>query len=311
MTGCEGDVTASTAPTYDPDATAEALALLQPAGRPFVIRAYAVYRGGSRLEKRTPPDVVPYIGHSGRILDLVLCYRPEHGDIDDWTRLIRRTVRQLGDQPAALQITEEANNPVAATGGDGASPDVRRALVEGVLAAKDEVQRLGSPAQVGFCATPSFRPGDDFWADLAALGGRTFAEALDYVGLDFFPDVFRSVPAEQLQQAVEGVLTHYRTINLVAGGISAAVPIRITENGWPTGPGRSYERQAEVLETIVRTAHDLRGALNITHYEFFALRDAGGEVTGFREWGLLREDYTPKPAFETYRRLAGEFGGEG
>ena len=29
------------------------------------------------------------------------------------------------------------------------------------------------------------------------------------------------------------------------------------------------------------------------------------------QWGLLRHDYTPKPAFETYRGLIAELGGDG
>ena len=309
MTGTETEeaATAAAAATYDPDRTDGALTLLQPPGRPFVVRAYAVYRGGGRVENRTPPDITRYL-HSRRLLDSVLCYRSNDGDINDWTKFVRQAVGKLGDQPAALQVTEEPNNPHAETGGDGASPNVRQAVVEGVLAAKDEVMRLGSSVRVGFNACPSFAPNDSFWAELAELGGPTFAHALDYVGFDFFPDVFRPVPFDRLRNAVEGVLTHFRTVSLVAGGIPPVVPIRITENGWPTGPDRTPERQAAVLEVIVRAVHDLRGALNITHYEFFSLRDPGGVGAGHREFGLLRDDYTPKPAFDTYRSLIAELG---
>ena len=55
--------------------------------------------------------------------------------------------------------------------------------------------------------------------------------------------------------------------------------------------------------------YDLRERLNVTHYEFFALRDAVDDVAGgLTEWGLLRNDYSRKPAFETYRRLIAELG---
>jgi hypothetical protein len=177
-----------------------------------------------------------------------------------------------------------------------------------VLAARDEVDRLGLPVRVGFNACPSFNQADPFWTGLAALGGRAFAEAVDYVGFDFFPDVFRPIPFEGLKAAVEAVLTGFRTVALAACGIPPSVPIRVVENGWPTGLGRPPERQAEVLEMIVRTIHDLRGPLHVTHYEFFALRDPGGEGEGHRDFGLLRDDYSPKPAFETYRRLIAELG---
>ena len=204
-------------------------------------------------------------------------------------------------------MTEEPNNPRPETGGDGRSPNLFRRLVEGVLAAKDEATRRGLPVQVGFNACPAFDPDQVFWRKLAR-GHPGFVEALDYVGFDFFPDVFRPVAFERLRPAVEALLTQFRQVNLAAAD-PASVPIRITENGWPTGPDRPLERQAAILETIVRTIYELRGPLNITHYEFFSLRDAAWDVAGFREFGLLREDYTTKPAFETYRRLIAGLGG--
>ena len=127
------------------------------------------------------------------------------------------------------------------------------------------------------------------------------------MGFDFFPDVFRRIPPEELQRAVEGVVRGFREVSLAAGGIPASVPIRVTENGWATAPSRPLERQCEVIETVVRSIHQLRAALNITHYEFFALRDAKeGNPEELCQFGLLRTDYTAKPAFETYRRLIAE-----
>ncbi len=307
MTGTETFATATAVETYDPSRTDDALVRLQSPGRPFVIRGYAVYKGGGRIENRTPPDVERYV-HGGRVLDYVLCYRSDDGNIDDWTAFVRQTVRQIGERPASLQVTEEPNNPNAETGGDGSSPNVLRAVVEGVLAAKDEAVQQALPVHVGFNACPGFDPDQVFWREIARIGGPEFARAVSYIGLDFFPDVFRPVPFDQLRSAVEAVLTHFRTVCLSAGGIPASVPIRITENGWPTGPDRPPERQAAVLETIVRTVHDLRGALNITHYTFFSLRDPRADGIGFPGFGLLRDDYTPKPAFATYRRLIAELG---
>src|SRR5262249_11971963 len=93
------------------------------------------------------------------------------------------------DGPASIQVTEEPNNPHAETGGDGSSPEVLRALAEGVLAARDEVGRRGLPVEVGFNACPAFDPEQVFWRELARIGGAELAGAVDYVGFDFFPDV--------------------------------------------------------------------------------------------------------------------------
>jgi hypothetical protein len=309
--GMTGSELVNTGPVADdPEQTDRALSLLQPEARPFLVRGYVVYRGAGWTSNQTPADPVRY-ARDGRRLDLVICYRSEDGDLGDWVRFVRDTVRRYGPHLDSLQVTEEPNNPHADTGGDGSSPNVRQAVVEGVLAAREEASLQGYRLKVGFAATPTFRPTDDFWPDLAARGGPAFATALDYVGLDFYPDVFRPVPAEQLQAAVEGVLTHYRWVNLATGGIPPGVPIRVTENGWPTGPGRPPERQAAVLETVVRAIDGVRSALHVTHYEFFLLRDGDSDRAemGY-QFGLLRHDYTPKPAFETYRRLIAELGVE-
>ena len=294
----------------DPVHIQEALALLQPEQRPFVIRGYVLYAGASQTTAVTPDNVIQYLV-DGRQLDLALCYRDPEGDVKAWTSFVRECVRHYGPHLTSLQIGEEANT--AGPGGNGGFPNVRQAVVKGVLAAKDEVQRLGCEAAIGINATLIFNPSDDFWPSLAVLGQQPFVDALDYVGLDFFPDVYRPIlPAGSLTalcDAVVAVLKHFRTVNLASGNIAPSVPIHITENGWPTSPTRSDEQQAAVLETIIRTLYEHRTELNITHYELFDLRDADSSTPEFGyQFGLLRDDYTPKPAFERFRQLIAELG---
>jgi hypothetical protein len=292
---------------YDQAKTSAALARLQFEEELFVVRAYGVYHGDGRVENVTPPDYLHFIEH-GRRLEYVLAYRSRDGDVTDWTRVVRRTIEEIAPNLSALQIAEEPNNPDPATGGDGSSPNVIEAVVEGVLAARKEIEARGLRVAVGINATPSFNLADRYWPALTDRGGAPFLAALDYVGLDFFPDVFRPLPTPDFRSAVEAVVGHFRR-TLSAAEIPATVPIRITENGWPTGPGRPPERQAEVLEAVIRAIHDLASRFNVTHYELFALRDAAtGASDTLTEWGLLRADYSPKPAFETYRRLVAEYG---
>jgi len=88
---------------------------------------------------------------------------------------------------------------------------------------------------------------------------------------------------------------------------TTTIPIRITENGWATNSERPYDLQAKVLESVVRTIYDLREELNITHYELFGLRDADSSNDNFfYQFGIMRDDYTPKPAFEVYKHLIRE-----
>lgn len=78
----------------------------------------------------------------------------------------------------------------------------------------------------------------------------------------------------------------------------------ITEHGWPTGPGRAPERQAEVLRTVIDVVSRNAEALSITGYIHHTLRDAHSAGSGlFCQFGLMTDDYTSKPAFHDYRSL--------
>ena len=137
------------------------------------------------------------------------------------------------------------------------------------------------------------------------LRRQRFVDDLDYVGLDFFPDVFRPVPPGRLEAVTEGVLGQHRQDVLGPAGLGA-VPLRITEHGWPTGPGRPPERQAQVVRTVVTTVAGNAGPLGLAGYTHFALRDADSQNPGlFHQFGLMTDDYTPKPAFHAYRELIG------
>jgi hypothetical protein len=296
-------------PPDDPERINEALAQLDQ-GQPFVVRGYVQYIGSGKTGIQAPVRVEQY-ARNRRKLDLVLGFRAPEEELSHWTGLIRDVVRRYGPHLAMLQIAEEPNS--SAAGGDAGTPNVRQAVVQGVIAAKDEARRQGHDIQVGFNATPNFNPQDDFWATLGTLGQQDFHDALDYVALDFFPDVFRPLPPDgspmDLREAVTALIKHFRNVNMAQAGIPLNVPLHIGENGWPTSATRSYERQAIVLETIVRILAAHRAELNITHYEYFALRDGDSSNPNFwYQWGLLRDDYTPKPAFERYRKLIAELG---
>ncbi|MER7769637.1 hypothetical protein [Kitasatospora sp. NPDC096140] len=285
----------------DPALITAALRELQGGAAEFLVRAYRSYADPGHA-----PDRPEQYAVEGRKLDLVLQYRDRSGESAGWLDFVRRTVRAEGHRVAVLQICEEPNLDLPPV--DGSIPNVLRALVAGVIAAKEEALACGfDRLAVGFNAVPSFDPADTFWSELGELADERFHRALDYVGVDFFPDVFRPVPADRLADAVRAVVTGFRRDWLPRAGIGPAVPLRICENGWPTGPGRSEARQAEVVEEVVRTVVELAAELTVTGYAFFALRDADSAGAGlFPHFGLLRDDYSRKPAFDTYRKLVAE-----
>ncbi|NUP47607.1 MAG: hypothetical protein HOW97_09900 [Catenulispora sp.] len=270
----------------------------------FLVRAYLPFRPPPGTGERPAPAEPENLLGNGRRLELVLGYRDPAGDLDGWLAFVREAVRAHGDRTGLLQICEEPNADLPCL--DGRTPGVRRALVHGVVAAADQARALGLDLAVGFNAVPAIGPDVSFWQDLAAIAAAEapgFHDALDYVGFDFFPDVFRPIPPAELTRAVEAVLTDFRTRVLPAAGIGADTPIRIAENGWSTGGGRSEQRQAEVVEAVLTTVLGLSERLAITGYSHFCLRDADTAASSlYYGFGLLRDDYTPKPAFAVYRR---------
>jgi hypothetical protein len=234
-------------------------------------------------------------------------------DIDRWCALVRAVVARHGDHLQSLQVTNEPNLSFM----EGRNPLVVEALVRGVLTARSEAAARGFPLAVGFGSVPASDVSvPDFWAELEAVGGRHFREAVDFVGHNFYVDVFEEPmgPAE-IPARVARLLRELRADHLPRCGIPDTVPIRVTENGWPTGTNlltgteRTGDRQATVVATVVRAVHDLADELNITHYMFFGLRDAdSSRADPFHQFGILRDDYTPKPAYAVFRSLIAQLG---
>ena len=293
------------------DMILQSLTQLSEPGSTFLIRGYIHYTGDGNLGYEAPEKVEQY-ANEDRPLDLVICYRSSEYDEGDWTKAIIEIINRYKNHLYSLQITEEPNLKTAFAG-DGHFDHIEKALLAGVVAAKKEIEKQQLKIKVGFNAVPSFNPADKFWNVIGSDEFKKLREAVDYVGLDFFPDVFRPVAPDgqtnDLQQSVINVLTYFRNVNLKTGNIPSSVPVHITENGWATGENRTYERQAQVIEKIVRTIYLIKDELNIDTYECFALRDANTSNQNiFYQFGLLKDDYLPKPAFDVYQQLIKEYG---
>ncbi|MFI5938281.1 hypothetical protein [Actinoplanes sp. NPDC051494] len=261
-------------------------------GRPFVVREYLHFTGGTGPGPLTMPD--DWYLQNGRELDLVLSYIPAHEDIPGWLAFIDAVLDRYGHLIRYLQVTLEPNFPLP--GIDGSSPGVLAALTRGLphaRAAADPRIRVGFSV-----AEPAgWLGGDDaFWQHLAAAPG--FAAAVDYVGLAVYPDAFSPVPPGAVGPLTAHALRHLRTTSLPIAHITPTTPIHIVENGSP-GTG---EAPCVSLTTMITTILDHAAELNITHYELFALRDADSaspEPTG--TFGLVTDTYTAKPALAAYR----------
>lgn len=275
---------------------------------PLLVRSYIEYAEQDIRYGDAPRDPAQY-ARNGRKLDIVLFYFPERADLGRWLAHVREKIQTLGPYLGAVQLTEEPNLP--AFPGNGGSPGVIEALCRGVEVARAELDQLGIDAKVGFnCVTPS--QGDEaFWQALRTVGGTELGSMVDYVGLDVFPDVLRPLDeAQAVEMASDAVIASLDTLRdrLALAGFPSSTRLRITEHGWPTGPMRSEQQQASMIEAVIRTVDKYRGNYNVEAYELFALRDADSQNTDlFHQFGILRDD-SPKLAFHALTDLVRELG---
>ncbi|MGX1808983.1 hypothetical protein ACWIGI_24955 [Nocardia sp. NPDC055321] len=285
-------------PPEDPAATLSALRQLQGPASAFYVRCYRHFGANPRERpeiSRAPVDPGAYAGE-GRLIDLVACYQSSEPDPAGFAEFVRTAVRDVAMWGGGkVQVGEELNMPAPQ---DGGSPGCFEAIAAGVAAAFSERERLGADVEIGVNSTGMAGP--EFWQRMAAAVGPKYLPALDYVGVDFFPDVFRRIPHEQLAGSVTYILEDFRAVTKAAG-VPGNTPVHVTETGWPTGPGRDERTQCAVLEAVAAAALDTD--LGITAYEFFGLRDGRSDADWSGRFGLLRDDYSPKPAFHTVREL--------
>jgi hypothetical protein len=296
-----------------PERTHHYLAALRPANGPFVLRLNRFFWSDGEEGFQRYLALAERFTQRGYLIELQVRYHPgaaQEGDIPAWTRHVREVVRRFGANPRviALQIANEVNLTFSEDSSDGAYEGAREALVQGVIAAKDEARRRGlSHLGIGFNWAYRTDPASEesFWRSLRDRGGQTFVGSLDWIGLDAYPGTVFP-PAEGPGGFRDGMVNAMSSLRCFAStpGIPATVPMKVEENGWPTFPGRSREMQAAVLREMVTAVHDFRGTYNVTDYRWFNLRDGdSSSPQAFQHFGLLDSSYAEKPAFASYREM--------
>ncbi|MCA1697562.1 MAG: hypothetical protein LC790_01100 [Actinobacteria bacterium] len=287
---------------------------------PFVVRLYGAWTGEAMADDVgwLTGEIAAYTA-AGLQVELVVRYKPAAADAGSapsaFATYVRGIVRRYGPNArfVSLQVTNEANIPGAPDAADGAFAGATKAVVKGVIAAKDQARNAGyGQLRIGFSWAYDERPGSgsEFWATLARLGGRAFADAVDWVGLDSYPGTW--VPQIALSNRLPGLaasavqesVRSLRECLMPLAGLGNATTIHIAENGFPTGAGRSEKLQSDVLDAMVRRVAAIRATDGVSDYRWFDLRDSSSLDPSIESrYGITRDDYAPKRAFATYRDL--------
>lgn len=284
--------------------------------RSMTVHIYGQYTGADPGEAAALISDARWWSDNGVRVETVLRFRPANSDLaSGYVPWVETVATQLAAIPnvAAIQIGNEANNIASAAAGDGAYPDAVQAIASGVPAARQAVIAAGRPdIKIGFnwaAGTTPCQP-DPFFTALRQAGGHALAAATGWVGIDVYPGTW-SPPSpsvypssQRVHASIVSSLACLRQIQMPQAGLSSSTTITVAETGWPTGANRSELTQAAVLRDIVGAVESVSGQYGVTDVRWFDLRDAN-TASGQLEnaYGLMRDDYSPKPAFSAYREL--------
>jgi hypothetical protein len=299
----------------DPYKALSAVKQLQGA-RSMTVHIYGQYTGAAPGEADALISDARWWSDNGTRVETVLRFRPARPDLaSGYVPWVEAVTARLAAIPGvtAIQIGNEANNAASAAAADGAYPDAVQAIASGVPAARQSVLAAGRPdIRIGFNWAPgtaACQP-DPFFAAVRKAGGEALVQATGWVGIDVYPGTW-SAPSpsvypssERVRSSVVSSLACLRQTQMPYAGLSNSTTITVAETGWPTGPNRSELTQDAVLRDIVGAVLGVSRLYGVTDLRWFDLRDAN-TASGQLEngYGLLRDDYSPKPAFGAYREL--------
>ena len=320
MAGSAG-ATQEQAAAEDPAKTVAALKALKPRKRQLVLRLNRLFWADGAAGIKRFGQLVDRYARAGLKSEIQVRYHPpegHEGDIAGFEKFVRSAVRSLGKRRSVVgfSITNEANLPISPNTSDGAYEGVVDALVRGVIVARAELRRLRRPRlDVGFNVMWRWSPDSDrqFWEDIGAHpDAAKFRKAVSNVGVQVYPGLVwppAPLPGRTAGDEVAEALTLVRDCYMPKANLGRAVELWVSENGYPTNLGRSEESQAADLESTVEAVSKWSGALGITDYRWFNLRDNHSDGTAlFSAVGLLRDDYSRKPAFAGFRTAITKYG---
>jgi len=297
-----------------------ALQALDPPGRQLVMRINRVFESDGQAGIDRAVSLEQHYSQLGFGVESQVRYHPtdaENGDMNAWVQYVRAATAALAQNPSlvALTITNAVNFPTSPNTSDGAYKNALDALVLGVVAARQELAKIGrTDVALGFSYAYRYLPSsdDDFWKGIAQRATPTFRRALDYVGVQLYPGlVYPPVlaPGQTAGDATLEALALVRNCYMPLAGIGNRVQLWITENGYATNLGHTEAEQAQDLTSTVDDVYRYSGTFGVTDYRYFNLRDNVQDGTDlFDDVGLLRSDYTQKPSFSTYRDLIAAYG---
>ena len=299
----------------DPAKILDALDQLRGGPRPFVLHLYLEWNGTDDQEERVraAEELIGRYTAAGYAVEYVLTYRPRarrgEPDVRDFVAFTRAMVAPPGPAAEGDPGDERGEQRPLARRVRRRLPGRARRAAAGDHrggATRSERQGLGA-LEIGM--NWFYRLGPDheyeFWTELGREGrARSSRVRSTGSGLDAYPGTF--FPPGLALPRVDGQRDELAARVLHAARRPRAATCRSTSSRTATRPApaaRSPSRSARCARWS-GAVHDFRGNYGVTDYRWFDLRDGDSSNPNFgQQYGLMLDDYTPKPAFGAYREL--------
>ena len=288
--------------------------------KPFIVHLYTQWSQYPATLPALDSEIASYTSR-GFLIDLALRYVPSsghNGDVTGFAQYVAAMVAHFAKDPSVVyfQVSNEANSSFNAAASDGAYKYAVNALVAGIEAGAVAKARTGSQVRLGFNWFSSFGPQMDqtFFRSIGHLGGKRFASAVNWVGIDLYPGTYvphtlpapgsghlASTAATDVAQAVDNLRTNLMPL----AGLGSHVPIGISEIGWTTSPPtRSLAEQAELVKAFMTGACSVAVRDNLQFVQWFKLANTiqSTAASPFDE-GLMSAGFTPNPGFTDYQAV--------
>jgi hypothetical protein len=271
-------------------------------GQPMVVHLYTAW---SWFDATQLDAQIQHYAGAGFDVILTVKYSPpvgHDGDVAGFADFVRRVVDRYGAKPGitAFVIGNEANVPGVPNAADGAFARVDQAVTRGSVVARDAIAHAGSSARVGINFGVTGTASDAaFLGRLEEAGGRDFLDSIQFIGIDVYPGLWPSGTGQLYAETVVDLESARTSVNSIVAW--QGLPIEILEMG---APMVDESDQAYRLTQFVKAVLDSRDRLQIASLIWFDLWDANSQSTNqFNHYGLLRSDFSVKPAFLAYRNL--------
>jgi hypothetical protein len=273
---------------------------------PFAAHLYTAW---SWHDNQYLDALVSRFGGGSSHITITVKYSPpagHDGDVEGYLLFVRGIVARYGANPAvrSFVIGNEANVYGSKESSDGPFLRSHEAVARGVVAAADEARRRGYTNRVGFnFAVSNTGPDSAFLASLSALGGPSFAGAVDFVGITVYPGTWRQGTGDPRADALDALTSARVSIDSVE--LLRGRSIEIREIG---APMIDEQAQTQFVSAFIDVALAQRQSLGISALLWFDLWDANTQAADpYAHYGLRRSDLSPKPAYLAFRQSVASY----